>query len=196
MEKNNTEPTKNNRLKNLLLFIVLFGITLLQSATFVQSAKNIKEWCNYISCEAKHFNIKKTVRRELVSFVMKIALILWKALLSFNILSNKNFFLKNYNNGMFFICYNITVLAGFFLLLKKGVYNSFNLKFLITFHLMINNYEQAREDNSSIIIINFSKPPSQPLDSFWKCLQSYSLILIKSFLLSLFEIRKITHSIY
>lgn len=42
-KKNNTEPTKNNRLKNLLLFIVLFGITLLQSATFVQSAKNIKD---------------------------------------------------------------------------------------------------------------------------------------------------------
>lgn len=43
VKKNNTEPTKNNRLKNLLLFIVLFGITLLQSATFVQSAKNIKD---------------------------------------------------------------------------------------------------------------------------------------------------------
>lgn len=42
-KKNNTEPTKNNRLKNLLLFIVLFGITLLQSATFVQSAKNIND---------------------------------------------------------------------------------------------------------------------------------------------------------
>lgn len=75
MEKNNTEPTKNNRLKNLLLFIVLFGITLLQSATFVQSAKNIKD-AIILVVKQNILTLKKTVRRELVSFVKKIALIL------------------------------------------------------------------------------------------------------------------------
>lgn len=38
-KKHNTEPKKITLKKDLLLFIVLFGITLVQGATFAQSAK-------------------------------------------------------------------------------------------------------------------------------------------------------------